>query len=192
VISRIGAAALWTSAAILLIDSDGDGALVLALAALPATAIALAIPHRRAGGFVVIALVASALASATGRVAQVFPWDDIEHALLALSFCWLLIDLLRPVAAPWWLIASAAVGVTLTCSIAWEVVEWVADQALNTRMSPSDADTIGDLVADLLGCGAAIAVLALGRAHRPRNRGLRPDSRHTHGAEIRAEEGGSA
>jgi hypothetical protein len=159
VIAWTCAAALWVSAAAALAYGDPVGALVLGLAALPATVIAALAAGRRAASFVTAVLLLSAWASASGVVPQVFPWDDVEHALLAFGCCWVVGDALRTVPAPRRLVVLAALGATMTFAVVWEIVEWSADQLLDTNLSPSAADTIGDLAAGLI--GSAIAALAL-------------------------------
>lgn len=157
---------LWASAGLALAFGDPVGALVLGLAALPATAIAAIAAYRWSAAFVTTMLLLSAWASASGRVPQVFPWDDLEHALLAFGCCWFVGDALRAVRAPSALIVAAALGATMVFAVTWEIVEWTADQMLNTNLSPSDADTIGDLVAGLIGASAASRVLILTTNYR--------------------------
>lgn len=153
---------LWASGALVLAIGDPVGALVLGLTALPATTIAIIGARRPAAAFVTVMLVLSAWASASGWVPQVFPWDDVEHLLLAFGCCWFVGDALRDVTAPRPLVVVAAFGVTMACAVVWEVIEWTADQILNTNLSPSDADTVGDLIAGLAGSASAAMVLLLG------------------------------
>jgi CheY-like chemotaxis protein len=158
VIARSLAALLWAGAAVLLVGRhDRSGAVLLALAALPATAIAVVDDGRRTAALLVGVLALCAWASASGLVPQHRPWDDLEHALLAFAFCCWLGDRLRGVSAPAWLALAAAVGLTMTCAATWEVVEWLADRVASTRFSPSDADTVTDLIADLAGSAFAAA-----------------------------------
>jgi hypothetical protein len=157
--ARVGAGLLWASTLVALADgSTRVGALTLGLAAIAATGIAIAGRGRPAAGVSVLALVVCSWASASGLVPQVFPWDDLEHALLAFGFCWFLGDLIAPSSDVRWLVGAAAFGLTMAAGATWEVVEWTVDQALGTHMSPSDADTVTDLLADLIGAGTAAVV----------------------------------
>jgi CheY-like chemotaxis protein len=160
------AALLWSGAVAILVGRhDGSGALLLALAALPATAIVVLDDGRRTAALLVAALALCAFASATGLVPQHLPWDDLEHAVLAFAFCCWLGDRLADVPAPVWLSVAAAVGLTMTCAAAWEIVEWTADRAVGTNFSPSDADTVTDLAAGAIGSafGAAWALAVTAR-----------------------------
>ncbi len=159
-------AGLWGGGALALALGDPVGALVLALAALPATAIAAIGAQRRSAAFVTLTLMLAAWASASGLVPQTFPWDDVEHALLAFGCCWFVGDELGRVRAPRALVVVAALGITMTFAVLWEIVEWSADQALGTNLSPSDADTVGDLISGLAGAAIASMLLLLGRPRR--------------------------
>jgi VanZ family protein len=157
---------LWASGIVILVGRrDGSGALLLALVAMPATAIALVDGRRRTATLLVAVLALCSCASASGLVPQHWPWDKLEHALLAFTFCCWIGDRLRDVPAPVWLSVAAAVGLTMTCAAAWEVVEWLADGVAGTNFSPSDADTVTDLIADLIGSaiGGAFLVGLVGR-----------------------------
>jgi hypothetical protein len=143
---------LWATSIVILVGRrDGSGALLLALVAMPAAAIALVDDGRRTATLLVAVLALCASASASGLVPQHWPWDNLEHALLAFAFCCWIGDRLRDAPAPVWLSVAAAIGLTMTCAAAWEVVEWVADRVAGTNFSPSDADTVTDLIADFLG-----------------------------------------
>ena len=169
-IARIGVVLMWVSAGVAVLLANPVGGLVIGLAALPATAAALLAARRCAAGVLVVTLCASSWASASGVVPQTFPWDDIEHALLAFGCCWLVGDLLYPVLTSRGLVIATAVAVTMICAVIWEVVEWATDQMLGTNLSPGSTDTITDLFAGLVGAVAGVTILRWGSSRSPARR----------------------
>ena len=164
-LAAAGPLALWLGALAFAAAGGRAGALVLALSAVPATAIVILDHGGRTTVAVVAVLTAAAWGSASSVVAQRWPWDKLEHLLLALCFCRWLGDRPETVNARWRMVAAAAVGVTMACAVAWEIVEWLTDRVAGTHMSPSAADTLTDLLAGLVG---ALAGSVRSRpSHRP-------------------------
>jgi uncharacterized membrane protein YjdF len=69
------------------------------------------------------------------------------------------------------LVGFVAMLLTTALGVLWELVEWQSDVHLNTDMSLSFSDTVGDLLCDVIGgfVGATVLVLVLNR-QRARSR----------------------
>ena len=171
-VGRLSVLAIGGSAVLAL--ARGDVAQFITLSVLTAGALVV-VPFNVAPAFecaLLLVLAVQAVARLLGLPVEVTHWDAGAHfvtsaaatpvAYLMLTRIGLTFDprKLRGPALAFGLLLIAG-GCGLSLGAAWELFEWAADETVGTNYSIGYADTITDLVADVLGSAAGAVGLLL-------------------------------
>jgi hypothetical protein len=183
----VGRAGILVACAAFLLGGDGAAALKALLVLVPAIAARLVGVPPGFDLIFVVALAGEVIATALGAYDSVSWGDTLSHlALPLLSGPVVYVGLVRLLGTepgaptrPLSVIAAALVtAVSVLClGVAWELVEWTADDTLGTNFSQGYTDTIRDLRNDAIAAAASGVLVALWVWRAPRRTGGLPGRR---------------